>query len=167
MPDTLEELTNFGDGGRQPGQFFGVHSIATDSKGNIYTTETYEGKRVQKFVYKGMGPVRTMNQGPAEVVGLREGIIVEKVNQLARSRLQGRIALDRRLVAARDDDFQPVSGIIQRAGRGGCGNICLSRSRRDDWSERSRSTEVIQDRACGDRVWSKCHRASRAGESRR
>jgi DNA-binding beta-propeller fold protein YncE len=51
--DTLEELTAFGDGGRQPGQFFGVHSIAVDSKGNIYTTETYEGKRVQKFVYKG------------------------------------------------------------------------------------------------------------------
>ena len=51
------EITNFGDGGRQPGQFFGVHSIATDSKGNIYTTETYEGKRLQKFVYKGMGEV--------------------------------------------------------------------------------------------------------------
>jgi len=34
-----------------------VHSIATDSRGNIYTTETYEGKRVQKFVYKGMGNV--------------------------------------------------------------------------------------------------------------
>jgi len=36
-----------------------VHSIATDSKGNIYTTETYEGKRLQKFVYKGIGPVAT------------------------------------------------------------------------------------------------------------
>jgi hypothetical protein len=47
----------FGDGGRQPGQFFGVHSIATDSKGNIYTTETYEGKRLQKFVFKGMAAV--------------------------------------------------------------------------------------------------------------
>jgi hypothetical protein len=56
-------LTAFGDGGRQPGQFFGVHSIATDSKGNIYTTETYEGKRVQKFVYKGIGPVAKQNQG--------------------------------------------------------------------------------------------------------
>ena len=60
--DTLEELTAFGDGGRQPGQFFGVHSIAVDSKGNIYTTETYEGKRVQKFVYKGIGDV-PRNQG--------------------------------------------------------------------------------------------------------
>jgi len=57
LRDSLTEVTSFGDGGRQPGQFFGVHSIATDSKGNVYTTETYEGKRLQKFVYKGMGPV--------------------------------------------------------------------------------------------------------------
>jgi hypothetical protein len=61
--DTLEELTSFGDGGRQPGQFYAVHSLATDSKGNLYTTETYEGKRLQKFVYRGLGPVRSPNQG--------------------------------------------------------------------------------------------------------
>ena len=62
--ESLKVLTSFGDGGRQPGQFFGVHSIATDSKGNIYTTETYEGKRLQRFMYKGMGPVTKENQGP-------------------------------------------------------------------------------------------------------
>jgi hypothetical protein len=56
LRESLTEVSNFGDGGRQPGQFFGVHSIATDSKGNVYTTETYEGKRLQRFVYKGMGP---------------------------------------------------------------------------------------------------------------
>jgi hypothetical protein len=60
---TLTELTTFGDGGRQPGQFYGVHSIATDSKGNVYTTETWEGKRLQKFVYKGMAPVSKKDQG--------------------------------------------------------------------------------------------------------
>ena len=60
---SLEILTNFGDGGRNPGQFFAVHGLVTDSKGNIYTTETYEGKRVQKFTYKGMGPVTVMDQG--------------------------------------------------------------------------------------------------------
>jgi DNA-binding beta-propeller fold protein YncE len=60
---SLEFLTSFGDGGRQPGQFFAVHSIATDSKGNIYTTETYEGKRLQKFTYKGVGAVRRGHQG--------------------------------------------------------------------------------------------------------
>jgi autonomous glycyl radical cofactor GrcA len=61
--DTLEELTTFGDGGRQPGQFYAVHSIATDSKGNIYTTETYRGQRVQKFTYRGEGPVAKKEQG--------------------------------------------------------------------------------------------------------
>jgi hypothetical protein len=61
--ETLEEVTAFGDGGRQPGQFYGVHSIATDSKGNVYTTETWEGKRLQKFVYKGIGNVMVANQG--------------------------------------------------------------------------------------------------------
>jgi hypothetical protein len=34
-----------------------VHNIATDSRGNIYTTETYDGKRIQKFTFKGLGPV--------------------------------------------------------------------------------------------------------------
>jgi DNA-binding beta-propeller fold protein YncE len=53
--DTLEVVTSFGDGGRLAGQFYGVGSIAVDSKGNVYTGETYEGKRVQKFVYKGVG----------------------------------------------------------------------------------------------------------------
>ena len=63
LRETLEIVTSFGDGGRQPGQFFAVHSIATDSKGNIFTTETYEGKRVQKFVYKGMRSVKSKDQG--------------------------------------------------------------------------------------------------------
>jgi DNA-binding beta-propeller fold protein YncE len=57
LRQSLEVLTNFGDGGRQPGQWFAVHSIATDSRGNIFTTETYEGKRLQKFVYKGISKV--------------------------------------------------------------------------------------------------------------
>jgi len=61
--ESLEILTSFGDGGRQPGLFFAVHSIATDSEGNIYTTETYEGKRVQKFLYQGIGAVTEENQG--------------------------------------------------------------------------------------------------------
>ena len=61
--ETLEILTSFGDGGRNPGQFYAVHNVATDSKGNIYTVETYEGKRLQKFVYKGMAAVTTGNRG--------------------------------------------------------------------------------------------------------
>jgi hypothetical protein len=61
--ETLEEIASFGDGGRQPGQFYGVHSIASDSKGNLYTTETYEGKRLQKFIYKGLGSIPRGYQG--------------------------------------------------------------------------------------------------------
>ena len=63
LRDTLEVLTSFGDGGRQPGAFYAVHSIATDSKGNIYTTETYRGQRLQKFVYKGLATVTKTDQG--------------------------------------------------------------------------------------------------------
>lgn len=55
--DTLEVLTTFGDGGRQPGQFYGVHNVAVDSKGNLYTTETYNGARLQRFLYKGVRAV--------------------------------------------------------------------------------------------------------------
>ncbi len=64
LRETMEELYIFGMGGRYPGQFFGAHSIATDSQGNVYTTETFEGKRIQKFAYMGMGPVRARVQGP-------------------------------------------------------------------------------------------------------
>jgi DNA-binding beta-propeller fold protein YncE len=54
---SLDVLTSFGDGGRIPGAFNQLHSIATDSKGNLYTVETGQGKRVQKFLFKGVGVV--------------------------------------------------------------------------------------------------------------
>ena len=47
---TLQEIGSFGSGGRYPGQFYGLHSIAVDSRGNVYTGESLEGKRVQKWV---------------------------------------------------------------------------------------------------------------------
>src|SRR5580704_1025906 len=57
---SMTEIYSFGDGGRLPGEFYAVHSIVTDSKGNIFTTETYRGQRVQKFIYKGLAPVSTL-----------------------------------------------------------------------------------------------------------
>ena len=51
--ETLEVVGRFGQGGRYPGQFFSVHSIAVDSSGNLYTGETLEGKRLQRFLYQG------------------------------------------------------------------------------------------------------------------
>jgi DNA-binding beta-propeller fold protein YncE len=47
--DTLAKVGTFGTGGRQPGRFLAVGSIATDSRGNIYTGEQHHGKRVQKW----------------------------------------------------------------------------------------------------------------------
>jgi hypothetical protein len=61
---SMTELTHFGYGGRQPGMFLGVHSIATDSKGNLYTTETYTGKRLQKFVNKGLAAITKPTAAP-------------------------------------------------------------------------------------------------------
>ena len=62
---SLQELYSFGDGGRNPGQFYAIHSVVTDSKGNLYTTETYRGQRIQKFIYKGLAPVTESYEGTA------------------------------------------------------------------------------------------------------
>lgn len=43
-------LGRIGSTGNWAGQFHGLHMIATDSKGNIYTGEVQAGERVQKFV---------------------------------------------------------------------------------------------------------------------
>jgi DNA-binding beta-propeller fold protein YncE len=51
---SLEQVSSFGGGGRWPGGFFGVGSVAVDSKGNVYTGENLEGKRLQKFIFKGL-----------------------------------------------------------------------------------------------------------------
>jgi len=39
-----------GSMGENGGQFFGLHMIAVDSRGNIYTGEVFAGERVQRFV---------------------------------------------------------------------------------------------------------------------
>ena len=41
---------SFGGNGRYAGQLHWVDPIAVDSKGNVYTGEVEDGKRVQKFV---------------------------------------------------------------------------------------------------------------------
>lgn len=60
---TLEVLTSFGTGGRYPSHFMKLSSIAVDSDGNVYTGEDANGKRVQKFLYQGMGEVNVAHQG--------------------------------------------------------------------------------------------------------
>lgn len=47
---TLQEIGGFGRIGHYAGQFVFLHNIATDSKGNLYTSEVGGGRRAQKFV---------------------------------------------------------------------------------------------------------------------
>ena len=51
---TLVEIPGsaFGHAGPYPGQFFNIHVIASDSKGNLYVGDG--GGRFQKFVYQGL-----------------------------------------------------------------------------------------------------------------
>ena len=48
--ETGKVVGQLGSMGENGGQFFGIHMIATDSKGNIYTGEVFAGERVQRFV---------------------------------------------------------------------------------------------------------------------
>jgi DNA-binding beta-propeller fold protein YncE len=57
LRDPLLVLNHIGNGGRYPGQFYATHNVSLDSKGNLYTVETYTGARVQKFSYKGLANV--------------------------------------------------------------------------------------------------------------
>ena len=56
LRDSMEVVGSFGAGGHWGGAFTTAHSIATDSRGNIYVGETWEGKRVQRFLYMGQTP---------------------------------------------------------------------------------------------------------------
>ena len=46
-------LGSFGRPGHQVGEFMHAHTMALDSKGNIYVGESVDGRRVQKFKVKG------------------------------------------------------------------------------------------------------------------
>jgi DNA-binding beta-propeller fold protein YncE len=51
---TLRLAGEFGRAGHWAGQFYGAHNLAVNAKGDLFITETYEGKRVQKFRYLGL-----------------------------------------------------------------------------------------------------------------
>jgi DNA-binding beta-propeller fold protein YncE len=52
--EPLRVVGEFGRAGHWAGQFYGAHNLAVNSKGDLFITETYEGKRVQKFRYAGL-----------------------------------------------------------------------------------------------------------------
>lgn len=64
---TLQPLESFGRPGIGPGEFDVLHEMTTDGMGNLYTTEVEDGRRVQKFVFKGI-VAATVAPGPIPVV---------------------------------------------------------------------------------------------------
>jgi DNA-binding beta-propeller fold protein YncE len=49
----LKVLGRLGHGGRQHGEFSVAHSLAVDSKNNLYVAETQNANRIQKFTFMG------------------------------------------------------------------------------------------------------------------
>jgi hypothetical protein len=54
-------LGGFGSAGHNAGEFTLLHMIAVDSKGTLYTSETVDGRRLQKFVPRGFVPEPRLN----------------------------------------------------------------------------------------------------------
>jgi hypothetical protein len=57
----IGEMGRMGENG---GQFFGLHMIAVDSQGNVYTGEVFQGERVQRFVPADSAKGRLLRQLP-------------------------------------------------------------------------------------------------------
>jgi DNA-binding beta-propeller fold protein YncE len=53
---TLQPLDSFGRPGIAPGEFYVLHHLTADSKGNLYASEVEDGRRIQKFVLNGLPP---------------------------------------------------------------------------------------------------------------
>ena len=53
--DTLQAVGRFGQQGLSGGAMNAPHAIGVDSTGNIYIGENFDARRVQRFLYKGMG----------------------------------------------------------------------------------------------------------------
>jgi NHL repeat len=53
---TLQPVDSFGRPGVAPGEFYVLHHLVADSKGNLYASEVEDGRRIQKFVLQGTSP---------------------------------------------------------------------------------------------------------------
>jgi hypothetical protein len=51
---SLRPLDSFGRPGVAPGEFYVIHHMTSDSKGNLFVSEVQDGRRVQKFTFKGL-----------------------------------------------------------------------------------------------------------------
>jgi DNA-binding beta-propeller fold protein YncE len=51
---TLQPLDSFGRAGVAPGEFYVLHHMTADSKGNLFASEVEDGRRIQKFLFKSL-----------------------------------------------------------------------------------------------------------------
>ena len=58
LRESFEVVGSFGHRGRSAGQFISGHSLAIDSKGNLFAGETLAGSRLQKFAPRGKAAAR-------------------------------------------------------------------------------------------------------------
>lgn len=56
--DTLDVVDRIGQQGIFGGSLNVPHALAADSRGNLYVGENFDGRRFQRFVFKGMGAPR-------------------------------------------------------------------------------------------------------------
>jgi DNA-binding beta-propeller fold protein YncE len=69
-------IGSFGHPGHYGGEFTNAHNLAVDHLGNIYVTEGLEGRRVQRFLYKGLGTIDpSAIDTPAQFDGRFEAIV--------------------------------------------------------------------------------------------
>jgi hypothetical protein len=55
LRETLQVVDHIGQQGIFGGSLNVPHALAVGSTGNIYVGENFDGRRFQRFVYKGMG----------------------------------------------------------------------------------------------------------------
>jgi DNA-binding beta-propeller fold protein YncE len=51
---SLRPLDSFGRPGVAPAEFYVIHHMTSDSKGNLFVSEVQDGRRVQKFAFNGL-----------------------------------------------------------------------------------------------------------------
>ena len=75
--DTLEELTSFGDGGRQPGQFYAVHSIADRFEGQPLHDGNLGGNACRSSSTRDSSLFRKGNRGRVASMNMRTKATLE------------------------------------------------------------------------------------------
>ena len=76
----LTELSRFGGGGRQAGEFHWPHMVAVDSEGNVYVGEVDGAARAQKFLrYGADGLQRHRQSGSGQVPPINRQLATSQI----------------------------------------------------------------------------------------